>query len=233
VNTAEPPYDRKPGDAPALSDEETGDVIALLRALTDGCAATELSIRFRLRSDTHRQYVLHVNQGASMKRLAILSLFATAVVGLHAETYIDHARVRGVDPQYESVSVPREECSSRWVQETRRAGGREYGGAVIGGVAGALLGNQVGKGHGREAATAVGAVVGAFAGDRIANRDQWDRYEEAPREVMTCRTVSDVQSRIAGYRVNYEYRGQQFTTLMRENPGRTLQVRVSVDPVGQ
>ena len=72
--------------------------------------------------------------------------------------------------------------------------------AVIGGVAGAVLGNQVGRGQGREAATAVGAVVGAFAGDRVANRDRWDEYEEVPREVTTCRTVNDVQSRITGYR---------------------------------
>ena len=168
-----------------------------------------------------------------MKRLALVSLLATAVVGLHAETYIDNARVRSADPQYESVSVPREECNSHWVNETRRTGGREYGGAVVGGVAGALLGNQVGKGHGREAATALGAVIGAFAGDRIANRDRWERYEEVPREVTSCRTVSDVQTRLSGYRVNYEYRGQQFTTLMRENPEPSLQVRVSVDPVGQ
>jgi uncharacterized protein YcfJ len=154
-------------------------------------------------------------------------------VGLHAETYIDNARVRSVDPQYESVSVPREECRSHWINETRRTGGREYGGAVIGGVAGALLGNQVGRGHGREAATALGAVVGAFAGDRIANGDRWEQYEEVPREVTSCRTVSDVQTRVAGYRVNYEYRGQQFTTLMRENPGPSLQVRVSVEPVGR
>ncbi|UUZ69657.1 glycine zipper 2TM domain-containing protein [Polaromonas sp. P2-4] len=168
-----------------------------------------------------------------MKRLALVCLLATAVVGLHAETYVDNARVRSVDPQYERVSVPHEECSSHWVNETRRTGGREYGGAVVGGVAGALLGNQVGKGHGREAATALGAVVGAFAGDHIANRDRLEQYEEVPREVTTCRTVSDVQTRIAGYRVNYEYRGQQFTTLMHENPGPSLQVRVSVDPVGR
>jgi len=170
-----------------------------------------------------------------VKRLALVSLLATAAVGLHAETYVDNARVRSVDPQYESVNVPREECTSQWVNETRRTGGREreYGGAVLGGVAGALLGNQVGKGHGREAATAVGAVVGAFAGDRVANRDRWEQYEQVPREVTTCHTVNDVQTRIVGYRVNYEYRGQHFATLMHENPGPSLQVRVSVDPVGR
>ena len=167
-----------------------------------------------------------------MKRLALIPLLATATVGLHAETYVDNARVRSVDPQYESVSVPRQECTSQWVNEHRRIGGRrDYGGAVLGGVAGALLGNQVGRGHGREAATAVGAVVGAFAGDNVANRDRWDEYEEVPREVTTCHAVNDVQTRIAGYRVSYEYRGQQFSTLMRENPGPYVQVRVSVEPV--
>jgi uncharacterized protein YcfJ len=76
-------------------------------------------------------------------------------------------------------------------------------------------------------------VLGAFAGDRISNGDRWEQYEQVPREVTTCRTVSEVQTRIAGYRVNYEYRGQQFTTLMREDPGPSLQLRVSVDPLSR
>jgi uncharacterized protein YcfJ len=169
-----------------------------------------------------------------MKRIALVSLLATGVVALHAETFIDNARVRSVDPQYESVTVPRQECNSHWVNEVQRTGGgRDYGGAVIGGVAGALLGNQVGGGHGREAATAVGAVVGAFTGDRMANGDRPDQYQEVPRQVTSCRTVSDVQTRIAGYRVDYEYRGQHYSTMLRENPGPNLQVRVSVDPVGR
>jgi cytochrome c peroxidase len=36
VNTTEAPYDRKPGDAPALSDAEIDDVITFLRTLSDG-----------------------------------------------------------------------------------------------------------------------------------------------------------------------------------------------------
>jgi cytochrome c peroxidase len=38
VNTAEVPYERQPGDAPALSDAEVDDVIAFLRTLSDGYA---------------------------------------------------------------------------------------------------------------------------------------------------------------------------------------------------
>lgn len=169
-----------------------------------------------------------------MKRLALIPLLATAALTLHAETYVDNARVRSVQPQYENVTVPRQQCSSQMVNETHRIDApRQYGGAVIGGVAGALLGNQIGRGHGREAGTALGAVVGAFAGDRIANRDRVDQYETVPREVTTCQTVNDVQQRLTGYQVSYEYRGQQFTALLPQNPGANLQVRVSVDPVAQ
>ena len=166
-----------------------------------------------------------------MKRIALVSFLAAASLSAYAQTYVDNARVVSVDPQYESVRVPRQECSRQWVEESR-GGSRDYGGAVLGGVVGALIGNQVGGGHGREAATAVGAVVGAFTGDGLANRDRWQAVP-APREVTSCRVVEDVQTRIVGYQVTYDYRGQQFTTLMHENPGRFVQVRVSVDPVGR
>ena len=169
-----------------------------------------------------------------MNRLAIASLLAAAAVGAQAETYIDNARVRGVDPQYENISIPRNECTSQWISEPRQIdGGHQYGGAVIGGIAGGVLGRQVGRGSGRDAATAVGAVVGALTGDHLGNRNRVAQYDDGQREVQRCRTVNDVQSRITGYRVNYDYRGQQFTTFMRQNPGPNLQVRVSVEPIEQ
>jgi uncharacterized protein YcfJ len=165
------------------------------------------------------------------KSLVLAAAVATLAGAAHADVFIDHARVRSVEPQYDSVAVPRNECTQQYVNDVRPVGGREYGGAVIGGIAGALLGNQVGRGHGREAATAVGAVVGAMAGDNIANRDRVYGYQETPREVTTCRTVQDMQQQLSGYRVQYEYRGQMYSTFMREQPGATMRVRVSVDPV--
>ena len=171
-----------------------------------------------------------------MNRTALFALLATATAafGAQAQTFSDNARVLGAEPQYENVNVPRQECRSEWVAEARSGGGRNYGGAVVGGLAGALLGNQVGRGHGREAATAVGAVIGAFTGDNVANRGRWEQQDEpVSREVTSCRNVSDVQSRIVGYRVDYEYRGQRFSTLMHDQPGAFVPVRVSVEPVGR
>lgn len=172
-----------------------------------------------------------------MKRLVLIPLLAGAVVAAHAQSYLDNARVSRVEPQYERVNVPRQACRNEWVDESRHGGGgdggRDYGGAVLGGIVGGLLGNQVGGGHGREAATAVGAVVGAFTGNNLANRDRWQLPVPASREVTTCRDVDDVESRLVGYQVTYEYHGQQYTALMRENPGRYVPVRVSVDLVGR
>ena len=168
-----------------------------------------------------------------MNRYLLLPLLAGTALAAHADTWFDNAQVRSVQPQYESVAVPRQECTSQWINETRRVErSRNYGGAVIGGLAGAVVGNQVGNGHGREAATALGAVLGAFAGDRVGNRGNGDeRYEQVPRQVQTCQTVSDVQQRLTGYQVAYEYRGQQFSTVLPENPGSYIKVRVSIDPV--
>lgn len=169
-----------------------------------------------------------------MKRIAIFSLLATSFVAVQAEGFTDTARVRSVEPQYERINTPRKECSSEWVNENRRVSGsgeRDVGGAVVGGLAGAIIGNQVGKGNGRTAATALGAVVGAITGDRLDNRDNSPRYEDSPREIKRCRMVDEWQSRINGYRVTYEYMGQQYTTWMNNAPGKTMTVRVSVDPL--
>jgi uncharacterized protein YcfJ len=172
----------------------------------------------------------------SMNRPSLVALLvcATAAFGAQAHAYTDNARVLGAEAQYQNVNVPRQECRNDWVSEARPDARRNYGGAVVGGLAGALLGNQVGRGHGREAATAVGAVVGALTGDNVANRGRWEQADEpVGREVTSCRTVNEVQSRVVGYRVEYEYRGQRFMTLMQDNPGPYLPVRVSVEPVGR
>lgn len=166
-----------------------------------------------------------------MKKFALIPFLAVAAVAAHAETFFDEAQVRSAEPQYESVALPRQECATQTVTQVQQVNTeRNYGGAVVGGVAGALLGNQVGGGHGREAATALGAVVGAFTGDNLANQGRGPQYQEVPQQVTTCRTVSDVQQRVTGYRVTYWYRGQAYTTMMRNPPGPVLRVRVSVDP---
>jgi uncharacterized protein YcfJ len=193
-----------------------------------------------------------------MKRYALIALAATAAVAAQAQpygrpyqpapvavqpiptqapTFVDRARVQEVQPQYEVVQVPRQECTSQLVQDAPQPGAGSgtpgVAGAVIGGVAGGILGHQVGKGSGRDVATVGGAIVGAIAGNSIQNANaQPQQYVQAPpREVQNCRTVMEQQQRPAGYRVTYEYRGNVYTTSTREQPGQSLPVRVSVTPL--
>lgn len=167
-----------------------------------------------------------------MKRVALLCALAAGFTAAQADTFIDNARVRDVQPQYESVQVPRQECRSQLVTEaTPVAPAPNYGGIAIGAVVGGLLGNQVGGGHGKEAATAAGAVAGAMVGNNVAGGSTGPQYVEQQREVRNCRQVVDVQNRLTGYRVTYDYRGRPYTTVMRQDPGPNVQVRVSIEPV--
>jgi len=95
-------------------------------------------------------------------------------------------------------------------------------GAVVGGV----LGNTVGKGDGRKAATVLGAVAGGAVGNRAT---RGGAYESTQTQ---CRTVSSVseQRQIIGYDVEYRYHGDVYVSRLSYDPGDRLRVRVSVTP---
>lgn len=58
------------------------------------------------------------------------------------------------------------------IQVVRGSGGTSGTGAVLGGLVGAIAGNQVGSGSGRAVATVAGAVGGAAIGNKVeANRN--------------------------------------------------------------
>jgi surface antigen len=63
------------------------------------------------------------------------------------------------------------------------AGQKETAGTVIGGVAGAVLGSQVGSGSGRIVATAIGTLAGAMIGSEIGKSlDRADQLAMAEAE---------------------------------------------------
>jgi len=135
-----------------------------------------------------------------------------------------YAQVTRVDPVYETVRtrVPQEVCDGREVRD----GGNPTGGTVIGALVGAALGNQVGKGDGRDAATVAGAVVGGAIG-RNADRNDGSASRSGCRVVESERE----QRRVASYDVEYVHQGQTYMSRLPYDPGDRLRVRVSVQPV--
>ncbi len=150
------------------------------------------------------------------------------------DRYEDRARVVSVTPQYQRVNTPRQECHTEYVRESYyEQRERSPGGAILGGITGGLLGSTIGRGGGRVAAAAVGAGIGAVVGDRIDNGNgPRGRERVETRPVESCVAVDNWQNVPAGYVVNYEYNGRQYSTVTDRDPGRYIPVRVEVRPSG-
>lgn len=145
----------------------------------------------------------------------------------------DRARVISVTPQVERVNVPVQECRTEYVRESYYENNRRSnGGAIIGTIAGGLIGSRFGGGDGRLVTTAVGAGLGAVIGDRHANRNVRGHQRVEERPVERCVAVDRWETVNRGYLVDYKYRGRVYTTETLEHPGRFLPVNVSVRPSG-
>lgn len=172
--------------------------------------------------------------GLMTATMALPGLINTAYAD---DNYEDRARVISVTPQLQRVNSPRQECRTEYVRESvYEPRDRSIGGAILGGVAGGLLGHTVGRGNGKVAAAAVGAGIGAIVGDRVDNdRGYGDRGRERveSRPVDHCVTVDNWQNVPAGYLVNYEYNGRQYSTVTDNDPGRFIPVSVQVRSNGR
>jgi len=151
----------------------------------------------------------------------------------------DIAEVLRSEPQTRIVRIvePQQECHRevRYVHSVeRRAGGPDSGAAtLVGGVLGAVLGHQVGRGESRGIGTVAGALIGGAIGNELARgpaRDDDIRPVEAER--CQVHSVERYEERVDGYRVTYRYNGHIFSTQLPRDPGGTLRVRVNVEPVG-
>ena len=158
-----------------------------------------------------------------------------------------YARVVDVDPivRHVRVSEPKRECWTEtryedvsYTERTGPAPRANPGAMILGGIIGAAIGNQIGHGHSRHAATVAGAIVGTAIGHEASTRGQDPNVrvvnESRPYDAERCevRYEERVEDRIEGYRVIYEYNGIRQTTQLPYDPGDRIRVRVDVLPEG-
>jgi uncharacterized protein YcfJ len=133
------------------------------------------------------------------------------------------AQVVAVQPITESstTSKPRQVCRDEQVAvpETYKDK-HQIGGAVVGGLVGALAGHQVGGGKGKTLATVGGAAAGAFAGHEIQKKHQENNATRTETRNV-CHTVTDktTSTKTVGYDVTYTLNGQAGHVRMDHNPG--------------
>jgi uncharacterized protein YcfJ len=154
--------------------------------------------------------------------------FALAPLTAFAVTTYEAARVESVTPQVEQVRTPGQCRTSTVTEQQSVQGSSGIGGSILGGVVGGLLGNQVGGGNGRSVATAAGAITGAIVGGNM------DRSGPSTQPVTRTRQVCDADSwttNTTGYLVVYEYKGQRGSIVTQKDPGRSIEMRVTAEPV--
>ena len=158
-----------------------------------------------------------------MNKLMRASMLALCAVGAVQAVWADEiGRVVSATPITQPVNVQKRVCVPQQVVVPQQKSGA---GALMGAIAGGVIGNQVGKGSGNALATGIGLLGGAVLGDKI---------EGAPtpetRTVEQCSVENVVEYRTAGYTVTYEYAGKHYTTQMTNDPGPFL--RLQIVPVG-
>jgi uncharacterized protein YcfJ len=151
----------------------------------------------------------------------------------------DYAKVIDVQPLTTRVrvSTPQRECwdETRYDEggyQSGPHGARVGGSTLLGAAIGAVIGNQIGHGQGRKAATAAGAVIGAGIGHQQGMRRYGAVAAPQPYTVQRCETRyrDEYQERIDGYRVTYVYHGRRQVTQLPYRPGERIRVRVDVSP---
>ena len=147
-------------------------------------------------------------------KLIILSLAVLPALGFSQ----DQARVVSSTAVMQIATVPQRVCSVSQVMVPDQKSGA---GAVMGALAGGAIGNSVGQGGGKAAATVLGLLGGAVAGDRL------EEGSAHARSVQNCVTQMTRQSRIAHYNVVYEYAGKHYRVAMANDPGQYVMVQVA------
>lgn len=159
-----------------------------------------------------------------------MGLIGGSAAALADNSFSDQARVISSEPLYETVRInePVERCWNERVHHRGRSGSDSYTPTIAGAIVGGVVGNQFGKGSGKDAMTVAGALLGASVGNDLGKRPSRG-YVTSERR---CELVDNFREHdeLVGYRVKYRYNGKIFHTRTAQDPGRYLNVRVSVAP---
>ena len=153
------------------------------------------------------------------RSLAGFALLTGLVGAQTAALAQETGRVISSTPVIQQVAVPRQVCTQ---SQVATQGQKSGAGALMGAIAGGTVGNNIGGGGGRTAATMLGVLGGAVLGDKI---------EGAPapevRTVQNCTNQVFYENRTTGYHVVYEFAGKQYTVQMPHDPGPTLRLQIT------
>jgi len=145
-----------------------------------------------------------------------LSLFASSITITLPVTHSE--------PLYREITkrIPYQECYDK---EERVAVPEYYEDnsigldTLIGITAGVALGNQIGKGNGRDAARVIGGLAGGLISHGMRDDYRNVRYENRVRRVCETHYETSTSKRLIGYRLCAEISGKEVCTTKKERQG--------------
>ena len=128
-------------------------------------------------------------------------------------------RVISSTPIIQQVAVPRQVCTQNQVVTPGQKSGA---GAAMGAIAGGAIGNSIGQGFGRDAATMLGLIGGALLGDKVEGTPA-----NEVRQVQNCSNQVFYENRTTAYNVVYEFAGKQYSVQMPQDPGPSVRLQIT------
>jgi len=155
----------------------------------------------------------------------ILAAFAL-VMALSTEAYSQRIQSTYVDAEVVSVRpvFSQSRCyASNSYQPQYEQAPRSRTAPILGGIVGAAIGNQVGDGRGRDAATVAGAVLGY---NITRDTQERNRYNERQYGQHRGQSYERCEQRVEAYDVVFYFNGREYQTRALYNPGPTIRLRV-------
>lgn len=150
-----------------------------------------------------------------MKQTLVFAALGLVAAGASAQ---EVGNVISSVPVIQQVAVPRQVCSNQPVVVQQQPSGV---GGVLGAIAGAAIGSQIGGGSGRGVATVLGTVGGAVLGNSVEGGNGY------VQNVPQCFTQTAYENRTVAWNVTYEYAGRQHTVQMPYDPGPTIRLQLT------
>ncbi|MEQ8515954.1 MAG: hypothetical protein RIC38_10155 [Chromatocurvus sp.] len=168
-----------------------------------------------------------------MKRTlaGLLALLPLAAMADRQSTVVD-AKVVSAEPVVRVVSerIPHETCREERVRVVER-GSRSATPGLVGAVVGGTVAGVLGRNSRYQPVIAgAGAVVGASVGSDMGRRRHDSSYY-VTEEVCSVEYELREREEVDGYRVRYRYSGNIYETRTQREPGRTIPIRVEIQPL--
>ena len=167
------------------------------------------------------------NRRSNTQRTIAFTAALTLGAAAAADSAYHDAEVVDVEPIVEVTEYvePKRRCRS----QIEHAGADDPLVPIVGGLIGGAIGNAVGH---NKTNKRVGAVIGAVIGGNIAMRAANGAASAHQVRKTVCDVVDETvrQEQVTAYMVTYRFRGEIYRARMRDRPGKTIRVRVTVQP---